>query len=135
MIYVFQVQLYSVKQIKTKFLLTSTPTLTGSWRQLCATSDNVTINCDEQKNLTSAAVLLERVSFIGLLHSLDHRLVDAEGDGDAEQSQQQVGGHADDAEGCERQQHQQGQAERHARLLGVSPVNQILSCREKTGLM
>lgn len=93
------------------------------------------VNCDKQRNLPSAAVLLEWVSLIGLLHSLDHRLVDAEGDGDAEQSQQQVGDHADDAEGCERQQHQQGQAERHARLLGVSPVNQILSCREKTGLM
>lgn len=93
------------------------------------------VNCDKQRNLPSAAVLLERVPLIGLLHSLDHRLVDAEGDGDAEQSQQQVGDHADDAEGCKRQQHQQGQAERHARLLGVSPVNQILSCREKTGLM
>lgn len=128
MIYVFKIQLYSVKQIKTTFLLSSTPTL-PDWVMVAA------INCDKQKNLPSAAVLLERVSLIGLLHSLDHRLVDAEGDGDAEQSQQQVGDHADDAEGCERQQHQQGQAERHARLLGVSPVNQILSCREKTGLM
>ena len=31
-------------------------------------------------------VLLERVSLAGLLHSLDDRLVDAEGDGNAEQS-------------------------------------------------
>lgn len=43
---------------------------------------------------------LERMPVAGLLNSLDHRLVDAEGDGDAEQSEEQVGDHADDAEGC-----------------------------------
>ena len=75
-------------------------------------------------------VLLEGVSIAGLLHGLDDRLVDAEGDGDAEQSQQEVGGHADDAEGCQRQQQQHGQTEHQARLLGVSPVDQVHDCRE-----
>ncbi len=41
------------------------------------------------------------MSLAGLLHGLDDRLVDAEGDGDAEQGQQQVGDHADDTEGCQ----------------------------------
>lgn len=71
------------------------------------------------------------MSLAGLLHGLDDGLVDAEGDGDAEQGQQQVGCHADDAEGCQRQQHQHGQPEHQARLLGVSPVDQILNCREE----
>lgn len=75
-------------------------------------------------------VLLKGVTLGGLLHSLDHRLIDAEGDGDAEKGQQQVGDHTDDAERCERQQHQHGQTEHQARLLGVSPVNQILDCKE-----
>lgn len=71
------------------------------------------------------------MSVAGLLHGLDHRLVDAEGDGDAEQGEQQVGHHADDAEGGQRQQHQHGHAKHHARLLGVPPVDQILHCREE----
>ena len=75
-------------------------------------------------------VLLEGVSLAGLLHCLDDRLVDAEGDGDTEQGQQQVGGHADDTEGCQRQQQQHGQPKHQARLLGVSPMDQILNCRE-----
>lgn len=74
--------------------------------------------------------LLEGVSVAGLLHGLDNRLVDAEGDGDAEQCQQQVGGHADEAEGRQRQQQQHGHAEHQARLLGVSPVDQVLDCGE-----
>lgn len=78
-------------------------------------------------------VLLEGVSIAGLLHSLDDRLVDAEGDGDAEQSQQQVGSHTDDTEGCQRQQQQHGQTKHHARLLGVPPVDQVLNCREGGG--
>lgn len=68
----------------------------------------------------------EGVPLVRLLHGLDHRLVDAEGDGDTQQCQQQVGDHADDAEGCQRQQQQQGQTEHQARLLGISPVDQIL---------
>lgn len=75
-------------------------------------------------------VLLEGVSIARLLHGLDDRLVDAEGDGDTEQGQQQVGNHTDDAEGRQRQQQQQGQTKYQARLLGVSPVDQILNCRE-----
>lgn len=73
-------------------------------------------------------VLLERVTVAGLLHSLDHRLVDAEGDGNTEQGEQQVGDHADDTEGCQRQQQQHGHTKHHARLLGVSPVDQIFHC-------
>lgn len=80
-----------------------------------------------------ALVLLEGVPIAGLLHGLDNRLVDAEGDGDTEQGQQQVGDDADNAEGCQRQQQQHGQAEHQARLLGVSPVYQILHCREVEG--
>lgn len=78
-------------------------------------------------------LLLEGVSLVGLLHSLDDRLVDAERDGDAEQGQQQVGDHADYAEGCQWQQQQHGHTKHQARLLGVSPVNQILNCREMKG--
>lgn len=73
------------------------------------------------------------MSIAGLLHGLDDRLVDAEGDGDTEQGQQEVGGHADEAEGCQRQQQQQGQPEHHARLLRVPPVDQILYCRQEGG--
>ena len=50
---------------------------------------------------TEALILLEGVPIAGLLHGLDDRLVDAEGDGDTEQGQQQVGDDADDAEGCQ----------------------------------
>lgn len=66
----------------------------------------------------------------GLLHSLDYGLVDAKGDGDAEEGQQQVGDDADDAERCQREQHQHGQTKRQARLLGVPPVDEILNCTE-----
>lgn len=83
---------------------------------------------------TEALILLEGVPIAGLLHGLDDRLVDAEGDGDTEQGQQQVGDDADDAEGCQWQQQQHGQAEHQARLLGVSPVYQILHCREVEGV-
>lgn len=62
------------------------------------------------------------------LHGLDDGLVDAEGDGDAQQGQQQVGDHADDAEGCQRQQQEHRQTKHDTRLLGVSPVDQILHC-------
>lgn len=75
--------------------------------------------------------VLEGVSLAGLLNSLDHRLVDAEGDGDTEQGEQQVGHHADDAECRQREQQQHRHAKHQARLLGVSPVDQILHCREK----
>lgn len=78
-------------------------------------------------------VLLEGVSVAGLLHGLDDRLVDAEGDGDTEQGEQQVGHHTDDAEGCQGQKQQHRQTEHHTRLLGVSPVDQILNCREVEG--
>lgn len=54
------------------------------------------------------------MSVTGLLHSLDHRLVDAKGDGDAEEGEQQVGHDADDAERSQRKQQQQGEAERQA---------------------
>lgn len=73
---------------------------------------------------------LERMSIAGLLNGLDHWLVDAESDGDTEQSEEQVGDHADDAEGCQRQQQQQRHAKDDARLFGVSPVDQILHCKE-----
>lgn len=56
-------------------------------------------------------VLLEGMSIARLLYGLDNRLVDAEGDGDAEQGKQQVGGHTDDAEGCQWQQQQHRQTE------------------------
>ena len=72
------------------------------------------------------AALLEGVSVVGLLHGLDDSLVDAEGDGDTEQGKEQVGDNADDAERRQGQERQQGQAEHHARLLGVSPVHQVL---------
>lgn len=71
---------------------------------------------------------LEGVSITGLLHSLDDGLVDAEGDGDAEEGEQQVGDHADDAERSQGEQQQHGQAERQPRLLGVPPVDEILHC-------
>lgn len=67
----------------------------------------------------------------GLLHCLHDGLVDAEGDGDTEQRQQEVGGHADEAEGGQRQQQQHGQPEHQAWLLGVPPVDQILNCKEE----
>lgn len=67
----------------------------------------------------------------GLLHSLDYRLVDAKGDGDTEEGEQQVGDDADDAERSQREQQQHGQAERQARLLGVPPVDEILNCVER----
>lgn len=76
---------------------------------------------------------LEGVPVAGLLHGLDHGLVDAEGDGDAEEGEQQVGDDADDAERRQREQHQHGQAERQAGLLGVPPVDQILHCVEESG--
>lgn len=76
---------------------------------------------------------LEGMSVAGLLHSLDDRLVDAKGDGDTEEGEQQVGDDADDAECSQRQQHQHGQAERQARLLGVPPVNEILNCVDISG--
>lgn len=50
---------------------------------------------------SEALILLEGVPIARLLHGLDDRLVDAEGDGDTEQGQQQVGDDADDAEGCQ----------------------------------
>lgn len=75
-------------------------------------------------------VLLERMSFAGLLYSLDNGLVDAESDGDTKQGQQQVGDHTDDAEGCQRQQQQHRHTEDYAWLFGVSPVDQILNCKE-----
>lgn len=59
-------------------------------------------------------VLLERMSLAGLLYSLDNGLVDAESDGDTKQGQQQVGDHADDAEGCQRQQQQHRHTEDYA---------------------
>lgn len=68
------------------------------------------------------------MSVTGLLHSLDYRLVDAKGDGDAEEGEQQVGDDADDAERRQRKQQQHGQAERQARLLGVPPVDEVLNC-------
>lgn len=74
--------------------------------------------------------VLEGMSVAGLLHSLDYRLVDAKGDGDAEEGKQQVGDDADDAERCQREQQQHGQTKRQARLLGVPPVDQILNCTE-----
>lgn len=49
-------------------------------------------------------IILEGVSIAGLLDSLDDGLVDTEGDGDAEQCQEQVGDDADHAECCQRQQ-------------------------------
>lgn len=70
------------------------------------------------------------MSLARFLYGLDDRLVDAEGDGDAQQGQQQVGDHTDDAEGCQRQQQQHRQTEHDARLLGISPVDQILHCTE-----
>lgn len=70
------------------------------------------------------------MSVTGLLHSLDHRLVDAKGDGDAEEGEQQVGHDADDAERSQRKQQQQGEAERQAWLLGVPPVDEVLNCVE-----
>lgn len=77
---------------------------------------------------------LEGVSITGLLHSLDDRLVDAEGDGDAEEGEQQVGDHADDAERSQGEQQQHGQAECQPRLLGVPPVDEIVHCgQRKTG--
>lgn len=59
-------------------------------------------------------VLLEGVSFAGLLHGLDDRFVYTEGDGDAEQCQEQVGDDADHAERCQRQQQEQGNAKHQA---------------------
>lgn len=75
-------------------------------------------------------VLLERMSLAGLLYSLDNRLVDTESDSDTKQGQQQVGDHADDAEGCQRQQQQHRHTEDYAWLFGVSPVDQILNCKK-----
>lgn len=71
---------------------------------------------------------LERVSIGGLLHSLDDGLVDAERDGDTEQSQQQVRDHADHAKRCQRKQQQQRHAKHHAGLLRVPPVHQVIHC-------
>lgn len=75
-------------------------------------------------------VLLKRMSLAGLLYSLDNRLVDTESDSDTKQGQQQVGDHADDAEGCQRQQQQHRHTKDYAWLFGVSPVDQILNCKE-----
>lgn len=73
---------------------------------------------------------LEGMPLAGLLNGLDHGLVDAEGDGDTEQSEEQVGDHTDDAEGRQRQQQQQRHAKDDARFFGVTPVDQILHCKE-----
>lgn len=74
-------------------------------------------------------VLLKGVSVAGLLHGVDDGLVDTEGDGDAEQCQEQVGDDADHAECCQRQQQQQGNAKHHTCLFRVPPVHQVIHCK------
>lgn len=86
-------------------------------------------SCITNLESESKFVLLEGVSFAGLLHGLDDGLVDAEGDGDAEQCQEQVGDHADHAERCQRQQQEQGNAKHHACLFRVPPIHQVMHCK------
>lgn len=66
---------------------------------LCSKTRSLTgiFHCAKQKDF----VLLEGVALGRLLHGLNNRFVDAEGDGDAQQRKQQVGDHTNDAEGCQ----------------------------------
>lgn len=65
------------------------------------------------------------MSLIGLLHGLQHRLVDPEADGGREGSQGQVGSHADDTELGQREEQQQHAAEHGSRLFHIPPVEQV----------
>lgn len=71
---------------------------------------------------------LEWMSVIGLLHRLQHVLVDAEGDGGGERQQRGVGQHRH--HGAARQRHQQRQprAQRRPAVRRAAPVDQRLHC-------
>jgi len=76
--------------------------------------------------------LLERVSLIGLLHSLQHRLVDPEADAGREGREGQVGSDADHAELGQREEEQEHAAEHSPGLLHIPPVEQVNCWKERT---
>lgn len=71
------------------------------------------------------------MSFFGFLYGLDDGLVDPEADGDGQERQDEVRDDADDAEGGQREQQDQGGAEDDARLLHVPPEDQVAHYRRK----
>lgn len=68
---------------------------------------------------------LERMSLIGLLHSLQHRLVDPEADGGRQGRKGQVGPDADHAELGQGEEEQKHAAEHGPRLLHIPPVEKV----------
>lgn len=73
---------------------------------------------------------LEWVSFIWLLDGLQDAFVYPEADGDWQQSQADVGAHADDAAHHQGEEQQQGGAKHNACGLHITPV-EIYHCRMK----
>lgn len=74
---------------------------------------------------------LEWVSLIWLLDGLQDAFVYPEADGYWEQSQADVGAHADDAAHHQGEEEQQGGAEHNACGLHITPVEEIHHCRRK----
>ena len=74
------------------------------------------------------AGLLERVSFARFLHSSEDILVDAEADGDSEDSQGEVGHHGQHGEERQGQKQHQQAAKHHPSLLQIPPVDQVQHC-------
>lgn len=74
------------------------------------------------------------MSLVGLLHSLQHRLVDPEADGGGEGRQGQVGPDADHAELGQGEEQQKNAAEHGPRLLHIPPVEKVDRCEGRPGL-
>lgn len=72
------------------------------------------------------------MSLVGLLHSLQHRLVDPEADAGREGRQGQVGADADHAELGQREEKQEHAAEHGPGLLHVPPVEQVNGWKGRT---
>lgn len=75
---------------------------------------------------------LERMSLIGLLHSLQHRLVDPEADGGRERCQGQVRPDADHAELGQGEEEQEHAAEHGPWLLHIPPVEEVNRWKGRT---
>lgn len=71
---------------------------------------------------------------VGLLHSLQHRLVDPEADGGGEGRQGQVGPDADHTELGQGEEQQKNAAEHGPRLLHIPPVEKVDRCEGRRGL-
>lgn len=71
---------------------------------------------------------LEGMSLVGLLHGLQHVLVDAEGDGGGQRQQRAVGRHRHHGAAGQRHQQRQPRAQRRARPGRRPPVDQRLHC-------